>query len=89
MLLSTTDGAATAATSAAALSQKPRLYKTVSLNEITCIKLITTEPRQDAAKVHVCFRVMRSVHGDRRNDCIHPRAAANQRNQLAQSVSRE
>src|SRR5271156_233544 len=44
MLLSTTEGAATAATSAAALSQKPRLYKTVSLNEITCIKLITTDP---------------------------------------------
>src|ERR1700722_168071 len=38
MLLSTTDGAATAATSAAALNQKPRLYKTVSLNEITCIR---------------------------------------------------
>lgn len=43
MLLSTTDGAATAATSATALNQKPRLYKTVSLNDIICIELITTE----------------------------------------------
>jgi hypothetical protein len=49
MLLSTTDGAATAATSAAALNQKPRLYKTVSLNEITCIKLITTAMALEAA----------------------------------------
>src|SRR5580693_2046043 len=43
MPLSTTDGAATAATSAAALNQTPRLYKTVSLNEIICIKQFTTK----------------------------------------------
>jgi len=36
MLPSMRDGAATAATSAAALNQNPRLYKIVSLKEITC-----------------------------------------------------
>ena len=41
------------------------------------------------ADVSDCFQAARSVHGDRRNGCIHPRAAANQRNQLARSVSRK